>query len=343
MAFKFTNEDGSNISMEQATRMLENSLDKSDVGEQIINGVIKIEDEGGSPVELKHKNQVITKKHIDDRFDAYVTVNINIPFNIDLDSEISICYTKHNYYVYRCKCNERTAINGIQVPKGNIYTIWYESTKTTTFVEYTLDLSNADHSISVYNIDLIPVAKLNMLEGGYKGGLYNKYCYAIFINSCDNILLPNTNVEMFILGSGQNGRGNKSPTNTTSMYYGYGGKRTTVTIPGDNNIASIAIGANSDWNISWVDSYVNIGENTYSSSLSGECSNLSDGVLPFNEPAFVNLYGASGNHEGLSYKTGGGSSGEVNGKFFGAGGGSRGVNAGGWGSNGIVIMRWRVE
>lgn len=47
--------------MAEATQMLDQALDKSDVGEQIINGIVKIEDTDGNPIEVIGENQVITK------------------------------------------------------------------------------------------------------------------------------------------------------------------------------------------------------------------------------------------------------------------------------------------
>ena len=47
--------------MAEATQMLDNALDKSDTGEQAVNGVLKIEDTEGNPIDVADDNQVITK------------------------------------------------------------------------------------------------------------------------------------------------------------------------------------------------------------------------------------------------------------------------------------------
>lgn len=371
MAFKFKDKNGENISMADATQMLENALDKSDTGEQSIKGIIKIEDANGNPVDVENDNQVITKKFVNDKFGAYTTVNINIPFNIDIDSEIKIVSNLYKDVLYCSKCGKRTSINGIQLPNNNEYTIYYKSDKTMTFVEKPLDLTT--NQSKTVDVILEPILSLGSIElpevgnadyayqlksfainhegygkasvQGYSGGKNNNYYYAIFINSCDKLYVDKCKkVELFILGSGQDA------SNGTK---GRGGKRLTIENIGglDKADVSVVVGATS-----WVDSSVKINGFEYSSA-DGKYSDNEVGVYPFEDSSLSkSLYGASGSNTSTGYDTGGGyrsaslgGIGRLGGHFFGAGGGAQ-IDVGeyvdnslyGSGFQGIVIMRWEV-
>jgi len=345
--------------MAQATQMLDNALDKSDTGEQIINGIIKIKNDDGTPIDVQDENQVITQKYVDDKFDAYMTLNISIPHNIDLDAELTIESTEFYHdnedsfeskeydRLYQCKVGSRTSIKGIQLPKNGTYKIKYESTKTTTVYEAILDLKKFDFDTNVYSMDIIPVATLDgvveisdygdasrlLYSTTHNGGVHNNYYYAIFLTSCDRIILPNKNVEMFIMSAGQNAK----ITNNRAGY-GFGGKRKKITANGNGDIASVTVGMNS-----WSDSSVTIGNGGYTTANSTNYSDKSDGVFPFDEDAFGDLYGASGSSSTVRYSTGGGYNnyGFYPGMFFGAG--ACGVKSeDSYGFQGIVIMRWEV-
>ena len=370
MAFKFTDENGKNISMAKATQMLENALDKTDNGEQIINGVVKVEDNEGNPIEVTDENQIITKKYIDDLYKSYITLNISIPFNIDIDSEIIISSVdsptisplvdspsysyNNNFTVFYCKTNARKSINCIHIPRQKKYIIQYVSYKTWVFQDFELNIEDQD--ISVCNITLNPLAKLDKFNfptegsnsyfilrqsnannslnpGGVTGGICNGYFYSMIMLSCDNIIIPpNKDIEIFLLGAGQ------TRTNQEYLHNGsvYGGKRKYITVNTQvDTLVSILIGASN-----WDDSVIKIGDTTYSTDDSTEYAKTMDynGILPFNEDAFIHKYGAASDGD-----TGGGGTKLPNvsnkrassGFFFGAGGNT--------GFQGIVIMRWKVD
>lgn len=382
--------------MAEATEMLNNALDKADAGEQIVNGKIIIEKEDGTPVEVTDDNQVITKAHLDNTLkpytESYATLNINIPFHMDMDAYIQvevhadsgINNHQDSQIIHTAHMYTRRELTGISVPKHTTCTILYHSARFGIKITENIDIKDENE----YNIKLQPpVATLfkeshknsggklsaseceealdSLSSGVYTSLKDNTKYFCMFITESCSVMLPNKEVDMFILGAGSDANDRTWDGEASEWRgYGVGGKIKEVSYDcsSKNQYAYITIGAED-----WYDSSVKISneilsndfETIFTTEKSAMYSNKNDGVYPFGDESFVYLYGASGTDgetDSSAYNTGGGWDGYVSsssnalsdnhGKFYGAGGSYRnhGSNAGvGDGYQGIVIMRWEVE
>lgn len=248
--------------MAEATIQLEGALDKLDTGAQTINGTVLVEDKYGNPIDIISKNQVITKKHLDESMGAYITLNISIPFNIDMDSEIiircdniiefkdavfirndyikspssysfddSISSCKKNPLAFCCKTYGNKNINGIRLPKYSNYTIQYVSDKSC--IRCTANLIY-NPNIDTYDIT---INKDAYFQGDIS--ISSKYQHSyniIYIN-------PNTSPSGYVSIAGYSGG-----INNGYLYFPFIRSCEGIILPPDKTVELFMLGAGGDGN-----------------------------------------------------------------------------------------------